>query len=108
MKRALILSGGGARAAYQVGVLQALAKILPPETANQFPIICGTSAGAINALALATHPGNFRESVASLANIWQNLAVGHVYGHGWYDMAHGLSLLVLCLFLEGVTRQRTV
>jgi len=106
MKRALILSGGGARAAYQVGVLQALAKILPPETENPFPIICGTSAGAINALALATHPGNFRESVASLANIWQNLTVGNVYRHGWYDLAKGLALLGLSLFNEGVGRQR--
>ena len=40
MKRALILSGGGARAAYQVGVLQALAELLPPEHENPFPIIC--------------------------------------------------------------------
>src|SRR5690625_5129574 len=106
MKRALILSGGGARAAYQVGVLQALAKILPPETENPFPIICGTSAGAINALALATHPGIFRESVASLANIWQNLTVGNVYRHGWYDLAKGLALLGLYIFNEGVGRQR--
>ena len=76
MKRALILSGGGARAAYQVGVLQALAEILPPEIENPFPIICGTSAGAINALALAAHPGNFRESVHALAHMWSNLQIG--------------------------------
>lgn len=106
MKRALILSGGGARAAYQVGVLQALANILPPETENPFPIICGTSAGAINALALASHPGNFRESVASLASIWQDLTVGQVYRHGWFDLVKGLGLLGLSLFNEGVGRQR--
>nr|WP_223145916.1 patatin-like phospholipase family protein [Iodobacter fluviatilis] len=44
---ALILSGGGARAAYQVGVLLAIAKLLPKGAANPFPIICGTSAGGL-------------------------------------------------------------
>ncbi len=106
MKRALILSGGGARAAYQVGVLQALANILPADTVNPFPIICGTSAGAINALALACHPGNFRESVHSLAGIWQNLTPSHVYKHGWSDLARGVGLLGFSLFNEGVGRTR--
>ncbi len=106
MKRALILSGGGARAAYQVGVLQALANILPADTVNPFPIICGTSAGAINALALACHPGNFRESVQSLAGIWQHLTPGHIYKHGWNDLARGLGLLGFSLFNEGVGRTR--
>lgn len=102
MKRALILSGGGARAAYQVGVLQALAEILPAEHANPFPIICGTSAGAINALALAAHPGNFKESVNSLANMWRSLSVGDVYLHGWMDIVKGLGLLGLSLFNQGI------
>lgn len=102
MKRALILSGGGARAAYQVGVLQALAEILPAEQASPFPIICGTSAGAINALALAAHPGNFKESVHSLANMWRNLTVGDVYLHGWMDIVKGLGLLGLSLFNQGI------
>lgn len=102
MKRALILSGGGARAAYQVGVLQALAEILPAEHANPFPIICGTSAGAINALALAAHPGNFKESVHSLANMWRSLTVGDVYLHGWLDIFKGLGLLGLSLFNQGI------
>lgn len=106
MKRALILSGGGARAAYQVGVLQALANILPADTHNPFPIICGTSAGAINALALACHPGNFRDSVASLAGIWQNLTPGQIYKHGWSDLGRGLGLLGFSLFNEGVGRTR--
>ncbi|HEY8939079.1 MAG TPA: patatin-like phospholipase family protein, partial [Cellvibrio sp.] len=79
MKRALILSGGGARAAYQVGVLKALAEILPADIDNPFPIICGTSAGAINALAIAAHPGNFKAAVNGLATMWQNLEIGQVY-----------------------------
>ena len=49
----LILSGGGARAAYQVGVLSVIAELLPAGASNPFPVICGTSAGAINAVALA-------------------------------------------------------
>jgi NTE family protein len=106
MKRALILSGGGARAAYQVGVLHALAEILPDDTDHPFPIICGTSAGAINALAIAAHPGNFKESVHALASMWRNLSVGDVYLHGWSDIFKGLGLLGLSLFNQGIGRQR--
>ena len=51
-KVGLVLPGGGARSAYQVGVLQAIAKIWPEDSGNPFPIISGTSAGAINAAAM--------------------------------------------------------
>ena len=51
---ALVLSGGGARAAYQVGVLKAMLELMPSGVRNPFSIITGTSAGAINAVALAT------------------------------------------------------
>lgn len=106
MKRALILSGGGARAAYQVGVLEALAEIIPDSIENPFPIICGTSAGAINAMALAAHQGNFKSSVKALAYMWQNLEVGHVYKHKWLDIGKGLGYLGLSLFNQGVGRTR--
>jgi NTE family protein len=105
-KRALILSGGGARAAYQVGVLQALADILPDDITHPFPIICGTSAGAINALALAAHPGTFKESVNSLASMWRGLSVSDVYLNGWTDILKGMSLVGLSLFNQGIGRQR--
>ena len=59
----LILTGGGARAAYQVGVLQALREMLPDPKVNPFPIICGTSAGAVNAGALAVHADDFGGAV---------------------------------------------
>src|SRR3546814_7818728 len=62
----LILSGGGARAAYQVGVLKAIAEILPARLRNPFSIICGTSAGAINAAALASNAHRFRLAVRGL------------------------------------------
>lgn len=106
MKRALILSGGGARAAYQVGVLQALVEIIPDDEPNPFPIICGTSAGAINAIALAAHPGNFKESVTSLAKLWQSLTPSQIYLHGWTDLLKGIGLLGLSLFNEGVGQRR--
>lgn len=106
MKRALILSGGGARAAYQVGVLQALANIVPEDQPNPFPIICGTSAGALNALALAAHQGTFKESVSALASMWQSLTPGHIYLHGWSDIFKGIGLLGCSLFNEGVGQQR--
>jgi NTE family protein len=106
MKTALILSGGGARAAYQVGVLQALADVLPEGCENPFPIICGTSAGAINALALAAHKGNFKSAANALAYMWQNLDIGQVYLHGWGDILKGLGYLGLSLFNEGMGRRR--
>lgn len=106
MKTALILSGGGARAAYQVGVLQALAEILPDDCENPFPIICGTSAGAINAVALAAHDGNFKSAVNALAHMWMTLDIGQVYKHGWTDIFKGLGYLGLSLFNEGMGRKR--
>ena len=77
-KNALILSGGGARAAYQVGVLLAVSDILP-HLSNPFPIICGTSAGAINALAMAAHPGSYRQAARSLESHWDRLRIEQIY-----------------------------
>lgn len=78
-KTALVLSGGGARAAYQVGVLAALRDLLPDPRANPFPVLCGTSAGAINAAALATMAENFDHAVSTLLDIWRNFRAGQVY-----------------------------
>lgn len=75
----LILSGGGARGAYQVGVLKAIAEILPPRICNPFPIICGTSAGAIIAATLASHAHRFRLGVRGLENVWANLSADQVF-----------------------------
>ncbi|HEU0187434.1 MAG TPA: patatin-like phospholipase family protein [Gallionellaceae bacterium] len=75
----LILTGGGARAAYQVGVLKAIADILPRNARNPFPIISGTSAGALNAATLAVNAGNFRLGVQYLLSIWQRAQVEQIY-----------------------------
>ena len=75
----LILTGGGARAAYQVGVLKCIAEILPDKTRNPFPIICGTSAGAINAASLACFSQDFAAAIGYLRGIWENFHAHHVY-----------------------------
>jgi len=104
---ALILSGGGARASYQVGVLRALSDILP-HLHNPFPIICGTSAGAINAAAMAAHPGEFRQAVRDLALTWRTLEIDQVFRVGWRPQIAGVLKVVASLFNEGVTREKPV
>jgi NTE family protein len=81
----LLLTGGGARAAYQVGVLQAIAEIRRSAgarvtgTANPFHVITGTSAGAINAAALACGSDNFDRVVAHIAEVWGQFRAEQVY-----------------------------
>lgn len=82
-KTGLILTGGGARAAYQVGVLRAVANVLKqagwPATKNPFEIICGTSAGGINAASLACGADNFGISLRRLERIWSQIEARQVY-----------------------------
>ncbi|MGM0633600.1 MAG: patatin-like phospholipase family protein, partial [Pseudomonadota bacterium] len=75
----LVLSGGGARAAYQVGVLRGIATALPRDTPNPFHIIAGTSAGALNAASLATHAQRLRTGVRALEYIWRHIDSSQVY-----------------------------
>ena len=104
---ALILSGGGARAAYQVGVLQAVSDILP-DLHNPFPIICGTSAGAINAAAMASHPEEFRGAAQDLARVWKQLEIENVFKTGWRSVASSLTMVIASLFNEGAGRNRPI
>jgi len=78
-KTALLLGGGGARAAYQVGVLKAIAEIIPEGTDNPFPIICGTSAGSINAAALASNSMQFHVGVRKIIAVWSNFTLSQVF-----------------------------
>nr|HET7860099.1 patatin-like phospholipase family protein [Caldimonas sp.] len=78
----LVLTGGGARAAYQVGVLKAVAQIRREsgvDGGNPFPVIAGTSAGAINAAALACRADRFDQAVTGLVDVWQNFRAEQVY-----------------------------
>ena len=84
----LVMGGGGARAAYQVGVLKAIAEMLPDGCPNPFPILCGTSAGAINATALAIYARRFHTGVRRLNYVWRNFEVHQVY------RADGRGLLI--------------
>src|SRR5690606_17183071 len=78
-RTALILPGGGARGAYQVGVLKAIAEMLPRPSRNPFQVISGTSAGAINAAVLASRAGHFARAVAEMERVWANFEASQVY-----------------------------
>jgi NTE family protein len=95
MKTALLLTGGGARAAYQVGVLRSLARAFPELT---FPVLTGVSAGVINAASLATSTVNFPEAVEELVKHWEGLTISDIFhadfGHlGAKVMSWGLRLV---------------
>ena len=99
----LVLSGGGARAAYQAGVMEAIADLRiacgQPRQLNPFQIMCGTSAGAINAAALACGADHFDDTVRHLASVWKNFHAEQVYRADSLSVmrsgAHWLTLLSL-------------
>jgi NTE family protein len=74
----LVLPGGGARAAYQVGVLRAIADLMPTAP-NPFPIIVGTSAGAVAATVLATEAFRWHRAVDALESVWAGFHVEQVF-----------------------------
>jgi len=110
-----VLTGGGARAAYQVGALGAVLEILDPRARpgfpNPFPIICGTSAGAVNATALACRAHRPHLALRRIRRLWESLETGMVYradapglirtGVRW------LGLLSLGWMMSGQARRRT-
>ena len=110
----LVLTGGGARAAYQVGVLSAIMELLDPDWhsrfKNPFDIICGTSAGAINAAALACRAERPHLGVRRIRRLWSSLNTDMIYradapglirtGVRW------LGLLSLGWMYSGLTRKR--
>nr|WP_267875346.1 patatin-like phospholipase family protein [Massilia oculi] len=79
----MVLTGGGARAAYQAGVMHAIARILAdagrPALRSPFDIICGTSAGALNATALACRADDFGSAVRGLLAVWEGVSAHQVY-----------------------------
>ena len=91
----LILSGGGARAAYQVGVLAAIAELLPPGAPNPFPVIVGTSAGAINAVSLASGAMDFRASIERLTAFWQGFRSHLVLRSDWPGVVRRVPVALL-------------
>ena len=90
----LVLSGGGARAAYQAGALCAIAAILGKRRRRPFSVISGTSAGAINAATLAVHADDFRRGVARLMRWWRRVDVTDVYHADFATLSsHGMRFL---------------
>ena len=75
----LVLTGGGARAAYQVGVLKGIAELVRRGSGCPFPVITGTSAGAVSAIALASDPAHFRQAVYAIERVWRDFRVHHVF-----------------------------
>ncbi|HWN44753.1 MAG TPA: patatin-like phospholipase family protein [Thermoanaerobaculia bacterium] len=73
---AIVLTGGGARAAYQAGVLRGLARHLPE---TRFPVVVGVSAGAINAAFIGSHPGTLFEAADELCHLWAGLHVENIF-----------------------------
>ena len=95
---ALVLPGGGARSAYQVGVLRAIASWYPPGSPLPFPILCGTSAGAINAAVLASRGRDFGDAATDLERVWGGFRTGQVFRAGASDMlSSGLHLFAALL-----------
>lgn len=108
LRTALVLPGGGARGAFQVGVLKAIAELLPRRSANPFPVISGTSAGAVNAVVLASRAQHLRSAVAELEHVWGHFRCHHVYKTDHLTMLksslHWLVSIVLGGLLVGAPR----
>jgi NTE family protein len=107
-KTALVLPGGGARGAFQVGVLKALAEKLPPGCVNPFPVISGTSAGAITSVVLASKARRYRVAVAELERVWGHFNSDQVFRTDSLTMLksslHWLSSIVLGGYVVGTPR----
>ena len=107
-RTALVLPGGGARGAFQVGVLKAIAEMMPRGSVNPFGILSGTSAGAVNAIVIAAKARRFRVAVAELERVWAQFRCHHVYRTDNRAMLksslHWLAAIVLGGFLVGTPR----
>ncbi|NKF51106.1 patatin-like phospholipase family protein [Shewanella sp. WXL01] len=99
---ALVLGGGGARAAYQIGVLKALVQLYPRNHHIPFNILCGTSAGAINATSLATHASCFHLGVKKLDWVWRHFHTGKVYK----SSISGVTSHLLKMAVKGIQLDR--
>ena len=107
-KTALVRAGGGARAAYQVGVLKALREMLPDPRVNPFPIIAGTSAGAVNAGALACHADDFGHAVDNLIEVWRHFEPRHVYRADFAGVIANSSRWLFGLFFGAWLRDKRI
>jgi NTE family protein len=98
---ALVLPGGGARSAYQVGVLRAIARFMPRGSGLPFDILCGTSAGAINVAVLAAQGADMRRAMAGLWRVWAGFRVEQVFRASTLAMLRSGAHLFLSLLSGG-------
>ena len=107
-RAALVLPGGGARGAFQVGVLKAIAELLPKGSPNPFPVISGTSAGAVNSIVLAAKARRLRVAVAELDRVWSRFRCEDVYRTDNWTMLksslHWLAAIVMGGFIVGMPK----
>jgi NTE family protein len=96
---AIVLTGGGARGAYQVGVMQWIARNYPE---LEVPILTGVSAGAINAAHIAAHPGTFKQACYELRHLWAELTPDHIFRVGAPSLAWQAARVGLRLVSGGV------
>ena len=101
-KLAIIMTGGGARAAYQVGVLKAIGECLKKGAPSPFTIICGTSAGAINAAGLAARADRYNLAVRQLNLIWSNFTSDQVFRTDGLGIAKTGAHWLLTMMLGGL------
>ena len=104
----LVLPGGGARGAFQVGVLKAIAELLPKGSPNPFAVVSGTSAGAINSVVLASKARRFQVAVTELDRVWSNFHCDQVFRTDNLTMLksslHWFAAIVLGGFLVGTPK----
>lgn len=105
---AMVLPGGGARAAYQVGVLKALAEIHGKRPGNPYPILAGTSAGGINAVSLAAGAHHFGGTVEKLEMLWRDLSTDKIYRADFFGVLRNALRLTYSLFSSGSPGDRPV
>jgi len=99
----LVMTGGGARGAYQAGVLKRIGQLRRAQTqGNPFPIIGGASAGAINGAALATGSDDFASATQRLAEVWATLEPSDIFHCGVLAQAQNSLTWILDLSFGAV------
>lgn len=98
---ALVLLGGGARCAYQVGVVRGIAELLGEPAANPFPILVGTSAGAVIAASLACGAEDFAQATRQVEGFWANFESRKVYRTDSPATLRAVTQMVVALLSGG-------
>jgi len=108
-KTGLVLTGGGARAAYQVGVLKAISHLVFKKSCgNPFPIICGTSAGAINATLLACFAKTPRVGIKELEKVWENFSVDQIFCSDFFGLLKNALIWLRAIFRKKADKTKQV